>query len=65
MANFRAAPDELTQQGQLSWAAAASLELGERDAAARLFGRALAQAPPRSDELLRWGRANGLAPRGR
>lgn len=48
-------------QGRRWWAAAASLELGERDEAVRLFAEAIAQAPPaHADELLAWGRTNGL-----
>ena len=52
--------DELERQGPLWWAAAASLELGEPAAAARLFARALATAPAKAEHLRRWGRANGL-----
>ena len=51
---------ELARRGPLLWAAAASLELGEHAAAARLFAKALAAAPAKADNLLRWGRANGL-----
>jgi hypothetical protein len=40
----------------LWWAAAASLDLGEPDEAARLFAQALEKAgPPQADELRRWG----------
>ena len=54
--------DELVRRGPLWWAAAASLELGEHAAAARLFANALAAAPAKADNLRRWGRANGLEP---
>jgi hypothetical protein len=61
MADLRAARDELARQGPRWWAAAASLELGERNEALRLFAEAIAQAPPgHADELLAWGRTNGL-----
>jgi len=53
---------ELARRGPLWWAAAASLELGEPAAAARLFAQALAAAPAKADDLRRWGRANGLEP---
>ena len=54
------ARDELASRGRLWWAAAASLELGEGAAAARLFAKALAAAPANADHPRRWGRANGL-----
>jgi hypothetical protein len=61
MADLHAARDELARQGPRWWAAAASLELDERDEAVRLFAEAIAQAPPgHADELLAWGRTNGL-----
>jgi Domain of unknown function (DUF4304) len=63
VANLRGARDELARQGLLWWAAAASLDLGEPDEAARLFAQALEKAgPPQADELRRWGRTNGLTP---
>jgi hypothetical protein len=63
VADLRGARDEPARQGFLWWAAAASLELGEHDEAARLFAQALKKAAaPQGDELRRWGRTNGLAP---
>jgi hypothetical protein len=55
------ARDELIRHGPLWWAAAASLELDDHAAAARLFAQAVASAAAgKADELQRWGRANGL-----
>jgi Domain of unknown function (DUF4304) len=55
------ARDELVRTGPLWWAAAASLELGDYEAARRLFQQDLARATPdRADKLRRWGRANRL-----
>ncbi len=57
------ARDELARRGPVWWAAAASLELGDYAAAARLYAQALAAAAAvRADELWSWGRANGLEP---
>jgi hypothetical protein len=56
------ARDELANHGSFWWAAAASLELGENTAAARLFAQALAATPAKADGLQRWGRVNGLEP---
>jgi hypothetical protein len=60
LTDLASARDELVRRGPLWWAAAASLELGEPAAAARLFAQALAAAPAKADNLRRWGRANGL-----
>jgi hypothetical protein len=55
------ARDDFIRRGPLWWAVAASLELGDRAAAERLYAEALAAADPvQADELRRWGRANGL-----
>ena len=62
MADLRGARDYLVTRGARWWAVAASLELGDRDQAERLFARVLAEASGGTDELLSWGRANGLAP---
>jgi hypothetical protein len=62
MVELSNARDELARRGPLLWAAAASLELGERAAAAQLLARAVAAAPAKADDLRRWGRVNGLEP---
>jgi hypothetical protein len=55
------ARDEVIRHGPLWWAVAASLELEDHSAAARLFAQAVAAAAPgKADELQRWDRANGL-----
>jgi hypothetical protein len=59
--DLEGAREELIRHGPLWWAAAASLELDDHSAAARLFAQAVAAAAPgKADELQRWGRANGL-----
>jgi hypothetical protein len=62
LTDLASARDELVRRGPPWWAAAASLELGEHAAAARLFAKALAAAPAKADNLRYWGRANGLEP---
>jgi hypothetical protein len=62
LSDLPSARDELANHGSFWWAAAASLELGENAAAARLFAQALAAAPAKADGLQRWGRVNGLEP---
>jgi hypothetical protein len=64
LVDLPSAREELARRGPLWWAAAASLELGEHAAAARLFAQAVAAAAPpaRADDLRRWGRQNGLEP---
>jgi Domain of unknown function (DUF4304) len=61
VADLKGAREELIRHGPLWWAAAASLELDDHGAAARIFAQAVAAAAPgKADELRRWGRANGL-----
>ena len=60
LVHLPSARDELARRGPLWWAAAASLELGEPAAAARLFAQAVAAAPAKAENLRRWGRRNGL-----
>jgi hypothetical protein len=62
MVELSSARGELARRGPLWWAAAASLELGERSAAAQLFARAMAAGPATVDDLRRWGQVNGLEP---
>ena len=55
------ARDELARTGQLWWAAAASLELGDRDAARSQLATAIHKAPKTyAPHLVRWGAAHLL-----
>lgn len=61
MIHLSSARDEFVRRGDLWYAAAASLELGERRAAAHYLAEASrAAAPVKADELQRWGQVNGL-----
>lgn len=63
MSDLRNARDELERSGPLKWAAAASVELGNVDGAGRLLERAISQQADNAEELVQWGRKNGIAVR--
>jgi hypothetical protein len=60
MADLHAARNEFEREGQLWNAAAASLELGDRELALAFFKRVLKDKPAGADEVTQWGLANGL-----